>query len=40
MEIELLEGVGHSYPPDFQDRLTRALAWIESQAPVGGPIDQ
>jgi hypothetical protein len=35
LEIELLEGVGHSYPPDFHDRLTRALAWIASEEPIG-----
>ncbi|MEX1005454.1 MAG: hypothetical protein WD156_08800 [Acidimicrobiia bacterium] len=32
MEIELLEGVGHSYPPDFHGRLARALGSIESMS--------
>jgi len=34
VEIEPLEGVGHSHPSDFSDRLLRALGWVASEPTV------
>jgi len=28
VDLQIIPGLGHDYPPDFDERLAKALAWL------------